>query len=61
MQQPALPNGETVKQPKHTGTIISCVVLSVVWTTLTSMFMPNMPFILRSYKDHVSFHCTYHP
>ena len=58
MQQPALPNGETVKQPKHTGTIISCVVLSVVWTTLTSMYMP---FILRSYKDHVSLRCTSHP
>lgn len=61
MQQPALPNGETVKQPKHAGTIISCVVLSMVWTTLTSMFMPNMPFILRSYKDHVSSPFTSHP
>ena len=46
-------NGETVKQTKHLGTIISCIVLSIVWTTLTSMFMPNMPFILRSYKEHV--------
>ena len=46
-------NGETVKQSKHRGTIMSCIALSIVWTMLTSMFMPNMPFILRSYKEHV--------
>ncbi|KAK8813727.1 hypothetical protein WA556_000299 [Blastocystis sp. ATCC 50177/Nand II] len=32
---------------------MSCIALSIVWTMLTSMFMPNMPFILRSYKEHL--------
>ena len=35
------------------GTVISCIVVSIVWSLYNTMIGPNLPFIIRSYQDHV--------
>ena len=39
------------------GTVISCIVVSIVWSLCNTMIGPNLPFIIRTYQDHVSIHC----
>lgn len=42
-------------KPLHKGTVISCIVVSIVWSLYNTMIGPNLPFIIRTYQDHVSF------
>ena len=44
-------------KPLHMGTVISCIVVSIVWSLYNTMIGPNLPFIIRTYQDHVSIHC----
>ncbi|KAK8816627.1 hypothetical protein WA538_002488 [Blastocystis sp. DL] len=40
-------------KPLHMGTVISCIVVSIVWSLYNTMIGPNLPFIIRTYQDHI--------
>ena len=37
----------------YKGTIVCCIFSSIVWSLFATLLPPNIPFILRSYKEHV--------
>ena len=40
-------------KPIHKGTITSCILVAIVHNRFSTVLMPNFPFIIRGYKDHV--------
>ncbi|KAK8792266.1 hypothetical protein WA171_002518 [Blastocystis sp. BT1] len=46
-------NSDAVSKPLHKGTVISCIMISFVWSLYNTLLAPNFPFIIRSYKDEI--------
>ena len=40
-------------KPIHKGALVSCILVSIVCNLYAMLLAPNIPFIIRGYKDHV--------